>query len=85
MNAIISCLLDLELGPIVFNQVVDVVHVKLYKANPDCKLFRLHFLLYWTKYVKDCPMEVPSTIAWVLAAFTAKYSVSFACACLAIC
>lgn len=84
MNPVISGLFNFQFCPIVFNQVINIVQIKLNKANPHSELFRMHFLFNHTENMDDGSMKIASAIHIILVGFTAKYCVSLSCPCLPI-
>lgn len=84
MNAIIGSLFDFQFGPIVLNQVIDIVQVELDEADAYGKLLCMHSLLYGSKNMSGGPMEVTFAVGTVFTPLAAEYRMGFACACLPI-
>ena len=58
MNAIVHCLFYLQLRPIILNQVINIIHVKLHKTNPYCELLGVHFLFNQAEDMDSSSMKV---------------------------
>ena len=84
MNPIIGCFLDFQFLSVAFNQIVDVVQVKLEEADPHSKLPALHLLLDLGENVGYRSVEVALFVSGNLRVFAAEDCVGLACASLPI-